>query len=78
MVAFSTCNKPFKPLGYPSGRVRSREGLQKIYPQNLNQKNQDRRGIKIKQKKEKTKHKSCKKKKNQQGELYTIESTKSP
>jgi hypothetical protein len=24
---YSTCNKPFKPLGYPSGRVKSREGL---------------------------------------------------
>ena len=26
-IAFSICNKPFKPLGSPSGRVRSREGL---------------------------------------------------
>ena len=34
VVAFSACNKPFKPLGYPSERVRSREGLQKMYSQN--------------------------------------------
>ena len=27
------CNKPFKPLGYPSGRVWSREGFQKAYLQ---------------------------------------------
>ena len=27
MIAFSICNKPFKPLGSPRGRVRSREGL---------------------------------------------------
>ena len=26
-IAFSICNKPFKPLGSPSGRVRSRGGL---------------------------------------------------
>ena len=24
-IAFSICNKPFKPLGIPSGRVKSRE-----------------------------------------------------
>jgi len=34
MIAFSTCNKPFKPFGYLSGQVRSREVLQKIYLQN--------------------------------------------
>jgi hypothetical protein len=27
MIAFSVCNKPFIPLGIPSGRVKSREGL---------------------------------------------------
>jgi hypothetical protein len=25
-IAFSICNKPFKPLGLPSGRVKYREG----------------------------------------------------
>jgi len=38
MIVFSVCNKPFKSLGYPSGRVKSHEGLQKIYPQNLKKK----------------------------------------
>jgi len=46
-------------------------------PTKSQKKNKNRRGIKIEKKKEKIKHKSCKKK-NQQGELYTIESTKSP
>ncbi|GJW45384.1 hypothetical protein Tco_0074183 [Tanacetum coccineum] len=32
-VAFSVCNKPFKPLGGPSERVKSREGFQRTYPQ---------------------------------------------
>jgi hypothetical protein len=35
MIAFSTCNKSFKPLGYPSGRVKSREGLAEILPTNI-------------------------------------------
>jgi hypothetical protein len=26
-IAFSICNKPFKPLGLPSGQVKSRESL---------------------------------------------------
>jgi len=26
-IAFSVCNKSFKPLGLPSGWVKSREGL---------------------------------------------------
>ena len=26
-IVFSICNKPFKPLGIPSGRVKSREGF---------------------------------------------------
>jgi hypothetical protein len=26
-IAFSICNKPFKPLGLPGGRVKSRESL---------------------------------------------------
>jgi hypothetical protein len=32
-IALSTCNKPFKPLGYPSGWVKSREGLAESYLQ---------------------------------------------
>jgi len=32
MVAFSICNKPFKPLGLASGRVWSRERLRKEKP----------------------------------------------
>jgi hypothetical protein len=35
MIAFSTCNKPFKPLDYPSGRVKSREGLAEMLPTNI-------------------------------------------
>jgi hypothetical protein len=31
-IAFSICNKPFKPLGFPSGRVKSREGLSEMKP----------------------------------------------
>jgi hypothetical protein len=38
-IAFSTCNKPFKPLGYLSGRVKSREGLVEMLPTNINFKN---------------------------------------
>ena len=34
-IAFSICNKPFKPLGLPSGRVKSREGLPKMIPTNI-------------------------------------------
>jgi hypothetical protein len=34
-VAFSICNKPFKPLGLPSGRVKSREGLLEMIPINI-------------------------------------------
>jgi hypothetical protein len=33
-IAFNICNKPFKPLGFPSGRVRSREGLPDMIPTN--------------------------------------------
>jgi hypothetical protein len=33
-IAFSICNKPIKPLGLPSGRVKSREGLPKMVPTN--------------------------------------------
>jgi hypothetical protein len=33
-IAFSVCNKPFKPLGIPSGRVKSREGLTEVMPTN--------------------------------------------
>jgi hypothetical protein len=31
-IAFSVCNKPFKPLGIPSGRVKSREGFSGMTP----------------------------------------------
>jgi hypothetical protein len=34
-IAFSVCNKPFKPLGLPSGRVKSREGLPVMIPTNI-------------------------------------------
>jgi hypothetical protein len=34
-IAFSICNKPFKPLGLPSGRVKSREGLSEMIPTNI-------------------------------------------
>jgi hypothetical protein len=34
-IAFSVCNKPFKPLGLPSGRVKSREGLPGMIPTNI-------------------------------------------
>jgi hypothetical protein len=33
-IAFSIC-KPFKPLGLPSGRVRSREGLLGMIPTSI-------------------------------------------
>jgi hypothetical protein len=35
MIAFGTCNKHFKPLGYPSGRVKSREDLAEMLPTNI-------------------------------------------
>jgi hypothetical protein len=34
-IAFSICNKPFKPLGLPSGRVKSRESLPEMIPTNI-------------------------------------------
>jgi hypothetical protein len=34
-IAFSVCNKPFKPLGLPSGRVKSRVGLPVMIPTNI-------------------------------------------
>jgi hypothetical protein len=34
-IAFSVCNKPFKLLGLPSGRVKSREGLPELIPTNI-------------------------------------------
>jgi hypothetical protein len=34
-IAFSVWNKPFKPLGLPSGRVKSREGLPGMIPTNI-------------------------------------------
>jgi hypothetical protein len=34
-IAFNICNKRFKPLGLPSGRVKSREGLPEIIPTNI-------------------------------------------
>jgi hypothetical protein len=35
MISFSVCNKSFKLLGLPSGRVKSREGLPGIIPKNI-------------------------------------------
>jgi hypothetical protein len=37
MIAFSVCNKSFKPLGVPSGRVKSCEGLPDILTTNIMQ-----------------------------------------
>jgi hypothetical protein len=34
-IAFSICNKPFKPLGLPRGRVKPREGLPRMIPTNI-------------------------------------------
>jgi hypothetical protein len=34
-ITFSICNKPFKPLGLPSRRVKSREGLPGMIPTNI-------------------------------------------
>jgi hypothetical protein len=34
-IAFNICNKSFKPLGLPSGRVKSREGLPEMIPINI-------------------------------------------
>jgi hypothetical protein len=34
-ITFSICNKPFKPLGLPSGRVKSREGLPEMILTNI-------------------------------------------
>jgi hypothetical protein len=38
MIAFSVCNKPFKLLGLPSGRVKSRGGLPEMIPHKHNAK----------------------------------------
>jgi hypothetical protein len=34
-ITFSICNKPFKPIGLPSGRVKSREGFPEMIPTNI-------------------------------------------
>jgi hypothetical protein len=34
-VAFNICDKPFKPLGITSGRVKSREGLTEMMPTSI-------------------------------------------
>jgi hypothetical protein len=34
-IGFSICNKPFKPLGLLSGRVKSHEGLPEMIPTNI-------------------------------------------
>jgi hypothetical protein len=34
-IRFSICNKPFKPLGLLSGRVKSHEGLPEMIPTNI-------------------------------------------
>jgi hypothetical protein len=36
-IAFSICNKPFKPIGLLSRRLKSREGLQEMTPTNIMQ-----------------------------------------
>ena len=33
-ITFSKCNKPFKPLDIPSGRVKFREGFSGMTPRN--------------------------------------------
>jgi hypothetical protein len=35
MIAFSKCNKPFKPLGILKGQVKSRESLPIMIPINI-------------------------------------------
>jgi hypothetical protein len=37
IITFSVCNKPFKPLGLPSERVKSRENLPTMIPTNIMQ-----------------------------------------
>jgi len=50
MIAFSIRNKPFKPLGNPRGRVKSREGLTAMIPTNtLNHYVIDKKGLPNKQ-----------------------------
>jgi hypothetical protein len=34
-IVFSICNKPFKPLELPRGRVKSHEGLPGMIPTNI-------------------------------------------
>jgi hypothetical protein len=34
-IVFGVCNKPFKPIGLLSGRVKSREGLPGMMPTNI-------------------------------------------
>jgi hypothetical protein len=34
-IPFSLCNKPFKPLGLSSGRVKSHEGFPGMIPTNI-------------------------------------------
>jgi hypothetical protein len=34
-IAFSICNKSFKPLGIPKGQVKPREGLPAMIPKNI-------------------------------------------
>jgi hypothetical protein len=34
-IAFSICNKPFKPLGLPRGRVKLCEGMAEMIPTNI-------------------------------------------
>jgi hypothetical protein len=34
-IAFSICNKLFKPLRLPSGRIKSRKGLPEMIPTNI-------------------------------------------
>jgi len=68
-LAYAT--SPLNPLVTPSGRVRSREGLQKIYPQNLKKEKQ-------RKEKQKAKNENDKIEYIHQGELYAFRSTKTP
>ena len=68
-LAYAT--SPLNPLVPPSGRVRSREGLQKIYPQNLKKEKQRKEKQKRKNENDQTQY-------THRGKLYTFGSTKTP
>ena len=68
-LAYAT--SPLNPLVPPSGRVRSREGLQKIYPQNLKKEKQRKEKQTRKNENDQTQY-------THRGKLYTFGSTKTP